>query len=108
MNHAREGHMKTETLHVRVRPEERERLKTRAGARRLSAWCRRVLLNELAGGISIAEELLALRRELSAIGNNLNQIARRLNTGEQVEITALPRVIDDIKARINRVLRRVR
>ncbi|MBS1018114.1 MobC family plasmid mobilization relaxosome protein [Gluconobacter cerinus] len=100
--------MKTETLHIRVRPEERERLKTTAGARRLSVWCRKVLLNELAGGASIAEELLALRRELSAIGNNLNQIARRLNTGEQVDIAALPADIDTLKARINRVLRRVR
>ncbi|GBR17367.1 MobC family plasmid mobilization relaxosome protein [Gluconobacter frateurii] len=100
--------MKTETLHIRVKPEERERLKTTAGARRLSVWCRKVLLNELAGGAAIAEELLALRRELSAIGNNLNQIARRLNTGEQVDIAALPADIDTLKARINRVLRRVR
>ncbi|GAN91137.1 hypothetical protein Gbfr_024_031 [Gluconobacter frateurii M-2] len=100
--------MKTETLHIRVKPEERERLKTTAGAGRLSVWCRKVLLNELAGGASIAEELLALRRELSAIGNNLNQIARRLNTGEQVDIAALPADIDTLKARINRVLRRVR
>lgn len=74
--------MKTETLHIRVKPEERERLKSTAGPRRLSVWCRRALLNELAGGASIAEELLALRCELSAIGNNLNQIARRVNTGE--------------------------
>ena len=100
--------MKTETLHIRVKPEERERLKTAAGTRRLSVWCRKVLLNELAGGASIAEELLALRRELSAIGNNLNQIARRLNTGEQVDIAALPADIDTLKARINRALRRVR
>jgi len=100
--------MKTETLHIRVKPEERERLKRNAGAQRLSIWCRRVLLNELAGGLSIAEELLALRRELSAIGNNLNQIARRRNAGEQVDVTALPADIDALKARINRVLRRVR
>lgn len=100
--------MKTETLHIRMKPEERERLKTTAGPRSLSVWCRKVLLNELAGGASIAEELLALRRELSAIGNNLNQIARRLNTGEQVDIAALPADIDTLKARINRVLRRVR
>ncbi|MBF0851460.1 plasmid mobilization relaxosome protein MobC [Gluconobacter sp. R75690] len=100
--------MKTETLHIRVKPEERERLKTTAGTRRLSVWCRKVLLNELAGGASIAEELLALRRELSAIGNNLNQIARRRNTGEQVEIASRIPELDDIKARINRALRRVR
>lgn len=100
--------MKTETLHIRVRPEEREKLKRNAGTRRLSVWCRKVLLNELAGGASIAEELLALRRELSAIGNNLNQIARRLNKGEQVDIAALPADIDTLKVRINRVLRRVR
>jgi len=100
--------MKTETVHIRISPEEQERLKRNAGPRRLSAWCRKVLLNELAGGASIAEELLGLRRELSAIGNNLNQIARRLNTGEQVEITSRIPELDDIKARINRALRRVR
>ncbi|WP_215767486.1 plasmid mobilization relaxosome protein MobC [Gluconobacter cerinus] len=100
--------MKTETLHIRISPEEQERLKRIAGPRRLSVWCRRVLLNDLAGGASIAEELLALRRELSAIGNNLNQIARRLNTGEQVDIAGLPADIDTLKARINRVLRRAR
>ncbi|MBF0870487.1 plasmid mobilization protein [Gluconobacter japonicus] len=100
--------MKTETVHIRISPEEQERLKRNAGPRRLSVWCRRVLLNELAGGISIAQELLALRQELSAIGNNLNQIARRLNTGEQVEIASKIPELDDIKARINRALRRVR
>ena len=100
--------MKTETLHIRVTPEERERLKTTAGTRRLSVWCRRVLLSELAGGTSIAEELLALRQELSAIGNNLNQIAKRLNTGEQVEIASKLPELDDLKARINCVLGRVR
>ena len=100
--------MKTETMHIRISPEEQERLKRNAGPRRLSVWCRKVLLNELAGGISIAQELLALRQELSTIGNNLNQIARRLNTGEQVEIASKIPELDDIKARINRALRRVR
>ncbi|MDR6183260.1 plasmid mobilization relaxosome protein MobC [Asaia bogorensis] len=100
--------MKTETVHIRISPEEQERLKRIAGPRRLSVWCRRVLLSELAGGTSIAEELLALRQELSAIGNNLNQIAKRLNTGEQVEIASKLPELDDLKARINRVLGRVR
>lgn len=100
--------MKTETLHIRVRPDEQARIKRIAGPRRLSVWCRRVLLDELAGGISIAQELLALRQELSAIGSNLNQIARRLNSGEQVEITSKLPELDDLKARINRVLGRVR
>ncbi|MDL2170838.1 plasmid mobilization relaxosome protein MobC [Asaia sp. HumB] len=62
----------------------------------------------MAGGSLIAEELLALRQELSAIGNNLNQIARRLNNGEQVPVSSLPEDIDDLKVRINRVLGRVR
>lgn len=100
--------MKTETLHIRVRPDEQARIKRKAGTRRVSDWCRRVLLNEMAGGNLIAEELLALRQELSAIGNNLNQIARRLNGGEQVHVSSLPKDIDDLKARINRVLGRVR
>ncbi|RUT24853.1 plasmid mobilization relaxosome protein MobC [Asaia sp. W19] len=100
--------MKTETLHIRVTPDARKRLIRKAGTRRISVWCRRVLLDELAGGISIAQELLALRQELSAIGNNLNQIARRMNSGEQVEITSKLPELDDLKARINRVLGRVR
>ncbi|NVN03384.1 MULTISPECIES: plasmid mobilization protein [Asaia] len=100
--------MRTETLHIRVRPDEQARIKRKAGTRRVSDWCRRVLLNEMAGGSLIAEELLALRQELSAIGNNLNQIAKRLNTGEQVEIASKLPELDDLKARINRVLGRVR
>lgn len=100
--------MKTETLHIRVRPDEQARIKRKTGTGRVSDWCRRVLLNEMAGGSLIAEELLALRQELSAIGNNVNQIARRLNSGEQVPASSLPQDIDDLKARINRVLGRVR
>ncbi|MDR6182945.1 plasmid mobilization protein [Asaia bogorensis] len=100
--------MRTETLHIRVRPDEQARIKRKAGTRGVSDWCRRVLLNEMAGGSLIAEELVALRQELSAIGNNLNQIARRLNSGEQVYVSSLPKDIDDLKARINRVLGKVR
>ena len=100
--------MKTETLHIRVKPEEQERIKRNAGPRRLSVWCRNVLLNELAGESSIAEELLSIRRELSSIGNNLNQIARRANSGEHVDIASRIPEIDALKHRINRVLRRVR
>jgi len=100
--------MRTETLHIRVRPDEQARIKRKAGTRRVSDWCRRVLLNEMAGGSLIAEELLALRQELSALGNNVNQIARRLNTGEQVSVSSLPQDIDDLKSRINYMLGRVR
>lgn len=50
-------------------------------------------------------EAAALMRELNAIGNNLNQIARHLNsTGELRAYDDLPAVLDQHKRAIARVL----
>ena len=44
-----------------------------------------------------------LRRELGRIGNNLNQIARALNIGEQVKPAKLEAVIDELGSLLERV-----
>ncbi|GEM15771.1 plasmid mobilization relaxosome protein MobC [Gluconobacter oxydans] len=53
-----------------------------------TSWLRSLAADAAAGtrhpGI-LADEIRALRRELSACGNNLNQIAHRLNSGSRAD-----------------------
>lgn len=75
---------RTKMLTLWVTPAEHERLLARCDSPRLAAWMRQVCLDEKLARASkplptLAPELL---RQLAGMGNNLNQIARRLNSGE--------------------------
>lgn len=75
---------RTKMLTLWVTPEEYKRLLARCDSPRLATWMREVSLEEKPTLTSkplptLAPELL---RQLAGIGNNLNQIARRLNSGE--------------------------
>jgi len=52
---------------------------------------------------SISENETQLLRELSSIGNNLNQIARQLNRGESVS----PNVVERSNIMLNTVLKKI-
>ena len=82
-----EGEPKREKIiKVRVSAEEHETLKWRCPKPRLAEWMREQCLNpdgdwvRQTKGPEPADP--ALLRQLAGIGNNLNQIARRVNSGE--------------------------
>lgn len=79
---------RTKEIKIRLTDEEHQQLQGFAGGQQLASWLREL---GLSGGVSgqrkrppvpvptVAPELL---RQVVAIGNNLNQIARRLNSAE--------------------------
>lgn len=74
-------------IKIRVSPEELETLKFNSTKVQLAEWMRDTCLNPGQGDLvreSKAPDPVdpALLRALAGIGNNMNQIARRINTGE--------------------------
>lgn len=73
-------------IKVRVSAEEHETLKWRCPKARLAEWMREQCLNPDGDWVrqSRGPDPVdpALLRQLAGIGNNLNQIARRVNSGE--------------------------
>lgn len=91
-NHAEYGPTRAEPkrekiIKVRVSPEELATLKMHSTRDELARWMRETCLNpgqaDLVRGLKGPEPVdPALLRQLASIGNNLNQIARRVNTSE--------------------------
>lgn len=85
-----ENHKKTAAVRVRMTPDEQARFQGHSGGN-LSSWMRRAALDAaISGGPHLHADLLDLvsllastNRELVAHGRNLNQIAKRVNSGEQ-------------------------
>jgi predicted DNA binding CopG/RHH family protein len=90
-------------LTLRLAPEDLTLLQERAGARSMaSATYAAVLLrSHLRNAVPLPkEELLALKRsiaELSAIGRNLNQIARAVNSGKRVSLPGRQELLTMLK-----------
>jgi hypothetical protein len=55
----------------------------------------------VAGQRELVSELFAARRHLGQVGNNLNQVARSINSGDQ------PSEVDAVIAAVRRAVRRV-
>jgi hypothetical protein len=97
-------------MRIALTPVERGELETAAASQgaTLSVYARELLFRRSAAVVAATRrhpEAAAIMRELNAIGNNLNQIARHLNsTGELREYDELPAVIDQHKRAIARVL----
>lgn len=74
-------------IKIRVSPEELATLQMHCTKGELARWMRETCLNpgqsdlveDLKGPSKVDPELL---RQLASIGNNLNQVARRVNTAE--------------------------
>ena len=90
-------------LTVRLAPEDLRLLKERAGSRSMAcATYAAVLLRSHLRNVAPLpkEELLALKRsiaELGAIGRNLNQIARAVNSGERLSLPGRQELITMLK-----------
>ena len=84
-----EAVMRRHCVSTRVSPAELKQWRAAAGSgHQLGRWVRRVVAEWLAGGPN-RQLLVALHR----IGVNINQIARRLNYGEQADATMLAGVL---------------
>ncbi|MDD38511.1 plasmid mobilization relaxosome protein MobC, partial [Listeria monocytogenes] len=70
-------------LTIRVTDEEHARLLARCEGKQLASWMRKVCLgappSKTSGLPTLAPPLL---RQFASVGNNLNQIARKINSGQ--------------------------
>ena len=90
-----------------VTEDEHRRLLERCGGRQLAAWMRQTCLDEKPARTGKLPSISpALLRQLAGMGNNLNQIARRLNQTDSltpterasllVVLTSLDRQLGDL------------
>lgn len=92
---------RTRFLGIRVTDEEYAKLLERCEGRQLAAWMRQTCLDEKPSRAGKLPSLSpALLRQLAGMGNNLNQIARKVNAGDRsshdrVQIVAALMAIDD-------------
>ena len=107
------GDRRTAALHVQLTPAEREKIEAAAqaaGSPSLSQFARdyilrRTLRARRVAGVRRNPEAKRLMYELSAIGNNLNQLARVANTtGVVATVAELRAVTDLLKAAIAHVI----
>lgn len=107
------GERRTVALHVQLTPTERAHLEAAAhaaGARSLSAFARDHLLRRTmaprqVAGVRRHPDAPGLIHQLSAIGNNLNQLARVANrNGAVASVEELLAVIEILKAAMARII----
>lgn len=88
-------------LTIRVTDDEHARLLERCEGKQLAVWMRRVCLGEpVARSGKLPTLAPPLLRQLAAIGNNLNQTARKVNSGQwssgdRVQVVAALMAIGD-------------
>lgn len=99
---------RTHGFKIRLNDSEYERIKMLYGDQQMAPTARKILLNHIAGGSSVSNELRLLREEVARIGNNVNQIARALNSGQSTETPNLPDYIYKIRKMINKKLLQIR
>lgn len=113
--------IRSEALHVRLRKEERAAFQEFAAAlgQTPSRVLRRLVREAITGGGDyFKDEMVGLRaasRELAAVGNNLNQLARAANRGEWAAGGDVKRVVNAARvqtaaltARYNQSIKSVR
>ena len=89
-----ENNNRTKWLHLRLSPDEYAKVHSqfkRTTARKLSEYARKVLLSKPvtvnhrnASLDELMTELIRLRNELTAAGNNFNQAVKKLNSLSQI------------------------
>ncbi|WP_249207883.1 MobC family plasmid mobilization relaxosome protein [Gluconobacter cerinus] len=96
-------------IKVRVPADYAEQIQDYAKHKKVfvSELCRLSLYDYMHNGNQIGPQLNAIRRELSAIGNNINQIARHLNSGKDAELTEeIKESLQDMRHDLKRVLKK--
>jgi hypothetical protein len=106
------GERRTRSIGIKLTPTERQELEAAAAARgaRLSEFARERCLRRtdtaaVVGGAKRYPDARKLMRELIAIGNNLNQLARIANSYRTTpHLDVLRQTTEKLKAALDRVL----
>lgn len=103
---------KDSIIRIRVTTAARDRWRQHATAAGLplSAWVRAACRSAGHGGddAAVRAELVRLRREINALGNNVNQLAHQANAGMVINQKALEHAVaalDDMRALLAEALR---
>jgi len=102
---------RTRFLGVRVTEQEYQQLQERCDGRQLAAWMRETCLDTRPARSSRLPSIdPALLRQLAGMGNNLNQIARKINGGQwsgadRVQVVAMLMAIDAGLERLRHAVR---
>lgn len=105
---------KLETIHVRITDIEKQELQNfaqKSSHKNLSTFFRFVC-NEYRSlgknGTDLLNEIIKIRREISSIGNNLNQIAKKINQGNQVCFDDELKEINSLNKKLSSLLSKIR
>jgi hypothetical protein len=99
---------------LRVRDERRQRWQRAAdeAGMPLAAWLKRVAdlaaASEHGDPATAKADVIRIRREISALGNNVNQIARRMNERGDVPDHQISEALDELselRGKLRRLLR---
>lgn len=107
--------IKNTDIHIRLSSEEKQILKDyseKSGHHHISLFFK-FITNEYISlgktGFELIENLTDLRREINSIGNNLNQISKKINsTSEYEDISNELREIKLINNKLNKHLKQIR
>jgi hypothetical protein len=97
---------RTKSIKIRVSEEELEQLKQRCTKARLAEWMREICL-----GVETKRKTTPppprtdpeLLYQLARIGNNINQIARKVNADRSIDKVKLLVVLDEIRQELARL-----
>jgi len=102
---------RTKMLTLWVTEDEHRRLLERCDGKQLAAWMRQTCLDERPARSGKLPTLApVLLRQLAGMGNNLNQIARKINAGQwsghdRVQVVAALMAIDAALERLRHTVR---
>lgn len=108
--------IKNTDIHIRLSSDEKQILKdyaNKTGHKHISLLFKYVVNQNIAlgkNGFELIENLTSLRKEINSIGNNLNQIAKKLNSdnSEYSEISEELKEIKIINNRLNKHIKQIR
>ena len=113
----KEEHKRNKWLHIRLTDRELLKLKANWGETvhdNLSEYSRRVLLKKVVIGRyrdtgiqELLKELTALKRDLHGIATNYNQLAKKINTAAENEITSNRFQVEKLEQSIQESLKQV-
>ncbi len=112
MNHTKEKRIRDTMLRFRVTPEEREKIEQKMqeyGTDNMAAYLRKMAIDGYVIRLELPE-IGDLTGQLGKVGNNINQIARRVNGMGHVgieEIRLVRKALEEIRDGINRILARL-
>ena len=105
---------KLDTIHVRITDIEKQKLlkfAEKSPHKNLSNFFRFICSEYLhlgKNGTDLLNEIILLRREISSIGNNLNQIAKKINQGNNVALDDELKEINSINLKLSNLINKIR